>query len=140
MTPRDFVKAAGVAVVLLILNVMVAVAVVLVYSYAIEPGHPREFYDQAALWIAPWGCYFVGTALFLIAGFVFARRQPARNGFLFALAFTAFYTLIDAATVGFVGMASAAFFLSLLLKIVASLTGAFLGARMNSLRAFAHEK
>jgi hypothetical protein len=139
MAPRDFVKAAGVAVVLLILNVLVAVAAVL-YSTFIEPGHPREFYDQAALWIAPWSCHIVGTALFLLAGYVFTRRQPARQGFLFAAAFTAFYALIDAASVGFTGVANASFLLLMLVKLMASLTGAFFGARTNLSEARFHER
>lgn len=136
----DFFKAAGVALVLLILNVIVAIGAVLVYAYAVEPGHPSEYYDQAALWIAPWSCYIVGTALFLIAGYVFARRNPARNGFAFALVVVAFYTLIDAASVGFAGIGNVAFFLAMLLKLVAALTGAFLATRTNLFRALANEE
>ena len=54
MKPIDFAKAAGVAVAVLVLNVLIAILVVFVYSVLIDPGHPREYYDAAAPRIAPW--------------------------------------------------------------------------------------
>ena len=129
MKPLDFAKAVAVAVVLLVLNVLIAVAVVFGYSILIEPGHPREFYDAAALRIVPWCSHIAGTALFFGAGYFFARRRPQRNGFLFATTFTVLYAIIDAATVGFVGILGTAFALSMLAKWLAALLGAFLAAR-----------
>ena len=96
MKPIDFAKAAGVAVALLVLNVLIATLVILFYSLVIEPGHPSEFYNAAALRIAPWCSHIFGTALFFGAGWLCARRRPDRNGFLFAAAFTVLYGIIDA--------------------------------------------
>ena len=104
MLPIDFVKAAAVAIAVLALNVLIAVLVVLAYSVFIEPGHPKEFYDEAALWIAPWCSHIVGTALFFGASYLFARRRPERNGLLFVAVFTVLYAVIDAGTVGFAGV------------------------------------
>ena len=129
MKTIDFAKAAGVAIALLILNVLIAILVVLGYSIFIEPGHPREYYDAAALRIATWCSHIAGTALFFGAGYLCAIRRPERNGFLFATAFTALYAIIDGATVGFVGIFGLEFALSMLAKLTAALTGAFLATR-----------
>ena len=129
MKPIDFAKAAGVAVVILVVNVAIAILVVLVYSLFIDPGHPREYYDKAALRIAPWCSHTAGTALFLVAGYWCARRRPVRNGYLFAAAFTVLYAVIDGATVGFVGFFAVAFLLSMVAKFGAAMLGAFLGGR-----------
>jgi hypothetical protein len=82
MRPIDFAKAAGVTTVVLVLNVIGSILVVLAYSFFIEPGQSKEFYDAAALRIAPWCSYTIGTALFFGAGYFCARRRPQRNGYL----------------------------------------------------------
>jgi hypothetical protein len=125
----DFAKAAAVAAAVLALNVLISILVVTAYSIFIKPGQPREFYDAAALRIAPWCCYTAGTALFLAAGYYFAGGHPARNGYLFAVTFTMLYVIIDGATVGFVGVLSMEFAASMLLKLAAALAGAYFGAR-----------
>jgi hypothetical protein len=128
MKPIDFAKAAGVALLLLVLNVLFSIPVILVYRFFIETGHPSEFYDQAAMRIAPWCSYIIGTALFFIASFFLAKRRPERNGFLFAATFTGLYAFIDAATIGFVGI-NWIEFVSVLAKLLAALAGAFLATR-----------
>jgi hypothetical protein len=129
MKPIDFLKAAATAMVVLALNILIAVLVVFGYSTFIEPGHPREFYDAAALRIAPWSAHTAGTALFFGAGYLLASRRPQRNGFLFAAAFTGLYAIIDGAIVGFVGVLSVEFALSILANLLAALGGTFLATR-----------
>jgi hypothetical protein len=129
MKPIDFARAAGVATVVLILNVLVSILVVFAYSILIEPGHPPAFYNEAALRIAPWCSYTAGTALFFGAGCFCARRRPERNGLQFATAFTVFYVIIDGATVGFTGILEFAFAVSNVAKLLAALGGAFLAIR-----------
>jgi hypothetical protein len=129
MKPIDYAKAVGVAIAILALNVLIAILVVLGYSIAINPGHSPEYYNAAALKIAPWCSHVFGTALFFAAGFLFARRKPERNGFTFAVAFTILYAIIDSATVGFAGFFSMEFGLSMLAKLLAGQAGALVAKR-----------
>lgn len=125
MKPIDFLKAAGVALALLILNIVVVVVAVVVYSQLIEPGQPSEFYDEAAQRIAPWCTRTIGLAFFFSAGWLLTRRRPDRNGLLFAALFSLFYFILDAASVGFAGVASVEFLLSMLANALAALAGAY---------------
>jgi len=129
MTLLDLAKALGIAVAILVLNVLIAIAVVLFYSIVIDPGHPHEYYNEAAMRIAPWCSHIAGTALFFGAGYLFARRRPERNGWLFAATFTVLYAIIDAATVGFASFFEIEFGLSMLAKLLAALAGTWLASR-----------
>ena len=128
MKPIDFIKAAGIAALVLVLNVLIAIIAVFVYSI-LEPGHPKPFYDAAALRIAPWCSYIAGTALCFGAGYFCARRCPQRNGFFFGGAFTIFYAIIDGAMVGFVGIFALNFVISMFAKLFAALAGVFLAQK-----------
>jgi hypothetical protein len=132
MKPIDYAKASGVAILLLVLNVLFSILVVLFYSLVIAPGQTNEFYNAAALRIAPWCSHTIGTALFFIAGYWFAKRNPLRNGILFAAVFTVLYAIIDSATVGFQGFLSLEFGLSMVAKLLAALCGAFLVVKQRS--------
>ena len=129
MKPIDFAKAAGVALLILIISVVIAILAVLFYSFFIHPGESKEFYDAAALRIAPWCSHIAGTALFLIAGYFFARRNPQRNPYLFAVTVTVLYIIIDGAAVAFKGIFNLQFALSILAKLLAALAGAYLAVR-----------
>jgi hypothetical protein len=129
MKPIDYAKAAGFALALLVINVLIAILVVTFYALLIEPGHPREFYDEAAKRIAPWCSHIAGTALFIIAGYFLTRHRLYRNAYLFVTVISVFYALIDAASVGFAGILQVEFALSMLVKLLAALAGAFIAIR-----------
>lgn len=129
MKPIDFLKAAGIAIGLLVINVLIAILVVGVYAALIEPGHTDEFYDEAALWIVPWSCHIIGTPLFFVAVCFLTARRRERNAYLFATVVVVMYAIIDAASVGFLSVLELSFALSMLLKLAASLTAAYVGTR-----------
>lgn len=130
MKSIDYAKAAGIAVALLVVNVLVAILVVTFYAYAVEPGQSREFYEQAAQRIAPWCSHIAGTALFFVALWYLTARKPDRNPYLFAAVVSVLYAFIDAASVGFAGIVEMEFILSMSGKLMAALAGAFVGARV----------
>lgn len=103
MTALDYVKALGVALLLMVLNVAASFGVVAVYAYGIEPGHEPAYYEAAAQRIAPWSSVFVGALLFFAAAWFFGSRRPARSALAFALTFAAIYTAIDFAIIAAVG-------------------------------------
>lgn len=95
MTAIDFVKAFGVAVGNLVLNVAISFGVVAAYSLWVDPGHDQAYYQAAAQWIAPWSSIAFGWLLFFIACTVLARRRPERNALAFAITAFAAYAIID---------------------------------------------
>jgi hypothetical protein len=54
MLPVDFLKAAGIALGLLAINVLIVILAVVAYATLVEPCHPSEHYGEVAKWIAPW--------------------------------------------------------------------------------------
>lgn len=95
MTLIDFIKAAGLAVLVLASNLLLTVLAVFIYSLAIEPGHPAAYYNAMAPRIGAWTGPAGGVLLMLLAAYVFGRRRPARNALAFAAAVFVFYVLLD---------------------------------------------
>ena len=132
MKPLDFTRAAGLAVAIMIINVLLSVVVIAVYSYAIAPGHDAAFYEAAAPRIAPWSSVTLGAPLFFGAAYWSARRRPDRNALAFAGAIFLVYAAIDVTVVlaaggpeGQIGVV----LLSLGTKLAAALGGASIGTR-----------
>ena len=135
MKRADFAKAAGMATLVLVVDVLVAVAVVFAWSIFVEPGHSRAYYQTAGIPIAQWSTRIAGTALIFGAVWLSAKRRPDRDAYLFAVAMVVFYTILDGASVGFQGVFTLGFALTILLKIIGGLAGAFVATRMTSIAA-----
>jgi hypothetical protein len=132
MKPTDYAKAAGVAALVLILDVLIAFGVVYLDAVFINPGHPRAYYATAGISLARWSTRIAGTALLFGAAWRCGSRSPNRNAYGFATALTVFYALLDAASVGFGGVFTASFAFTIGLKLVGALTGALVAARMRT--------
>lgn len=133
MKPIDFLKAAGVGLAVMALTVAASFPMVFAYATFVEPGHPQAFYNQAALWIAPWSSHILGPILFFAFNFWLARGRPERNALAFAVASIVLYALIDfSMMLPFAPMSAflnPTVALSMTGKLVAALAGAALGAR-----------
>lgn len=127
MNLTDYLKGALVALGVLVMNVLLSVLVMVVYSYAIEPGHDAAFYEAAAPRIAPWSSVAFGIPLFYGAARLGAHWRPERNATAFAVAIVGFYALIDVAALlaeGVTASGAAIVGLSMGTKLGAALLGA----------------
>ncbi len=95
MKPLDVLKALGLGVLVLAADLALAYLVVTLWATFIEPGHPRAYYEAAALKISPWSTHILGPLLFFATTFVTTRRRPERNSWLFAALVFLGYVLVD---------------------------------------------
>jgi hypothetical protein len=133
MKPIDYLKALGVGVGVLALNLLVTTLVITAYALLVEPGRPQEHYTAMAPQIGAWSGPLGGMVLMFLAGGFFARRRPLRNGVVFIAVAWGFYLALDAA-LGVAAGGSAAiltlnFALSLGGALLAGLAGAMLSRR-----------
>lgn len=127
----DVLKAVGLAVGILIVNVAISFGAVAVYSLFVDPGHDAAFYEAAAQRIAPLSSIAFGWLLFFGA-IVILSRKAGRDALWFALAAFAAYAAIDLSIIGAVGQLAVlgpTIALSLASKLVGAIGGAWAAYR-----------
>ncbi len=127
----DVIKAAGVTILLMAINVAVAIGVVAIYAYVIEPGHDNAFYEAAALDISPWSSVFAGAPIFFAGLYLFTKWRPQRDAIKFAIAVVAIYTMLDLIMLASEGALQSLAFIAAL-SWVTKLVAALMGAKMAS--------
>ncbi len=138
MKPLDYLKALGVAMLTLTITLIASFPMVAFYAYVIEPGHPQEFYNDAAQWIAPWSSYVLGPIVLFALNFWLARHTPERNALLFAVVTIVFYSFVDFGILPLTGVPlvdvlTLTMGLALGAKLVGALLGASLGTRSGTM-------
>lgn len=126
-------KALGVAVLSLVITLAASFPMVAFYAYVIDPGHPPEFYNEAAQWIAPWSSHILGPVCFFALNYWISRQSSPRAAFNFAVATLVAYLVIEVIFVAaldqlLVGLLS----LTMGLSFAAKAAGAILGAKFAS--------
>ncbi len=129
MRPLDFAKAAGLGALIFIIDVLIAFGTLYAWGAIFEPGHAEAFYEQAAVPMARWSTRIAGTAMMLSAAWFFARRNPTRNAYAFGALLVFFYAFFDGAIVLFAGFFTLGIAVSMLLKLIGALSGAYLARR-----------
>ena len=93
----DYIKAFATGFAVLALNLLTLVALVFGYSQFIAPGHPPEFYTEAAPRLGAWSGPIAGALLMFVFIWLLSRRRPHRNSYAFAAATFVSYAAIDIA-------------------------------------------
>lgn len=128
MKPMEYLRAAGLAFVVLIIDVVLSVGVVYVWGTYAHPNQPAAFYETAGIPIARLSTRILGSGLIFLAAWG-AARQTHRRAYIFALALVFFYVMLDGASVGFEDFFNGGLAITVALKLIAALAGAALGRR-----------
>ncbi len=136
MNFAESLRALGVAVFVLVFTIAASFPMVAVYAYLIEPGHPPEFYTEAANWIAPWSSHILGPIAFFACNYWLVKTGRARFPLRFAASTIGFYLLVDLAMLGtLLGIPLSTYFtLGILLSLSAKIVAACWGARLGLAR------
>lgn len=93
----DYLKAFATGALTLALNLLTLVLLVFGYSQFVEPGHPPEFYSEAAPRMGAWSGPIAGALFIFLLVWTLSLRRPQRNAYAFAAAVFASYAALDIA-------------------------------------------
>jgi len=93
----DYVKAFITGFAVLALNLLTLVALVFGYSVLIAPGHPPEFYTEAAPRLGAYSGPIAGALLMFLFVWLLSQRRPQRSTYAFAAATFISYAALDIA-------------------------------------------
>jgi hypothetical protein len=126
MTLGRVAALAGLALGVMAVNVAVSILYMVVYSYAIDPGHEKAYYDAHVKIAAPYCAIVAGIPLMFLVGWWVGMRP--------ALLVWLVYTLVSLATLAASGptLRSGAF---VAVSVLSQLVSAWLGALAASSRA-----
>ncbi|MBO9575779.1 MAG: hypothetical protein J7494_08595 [Sphingobium sp.] len=131
MKPVDFVKALGVAILVMVLDLICAFCTVFIWASltgqtGLTPADPK------VIEISSLSTRICGPLLFALFVWIFQRKRPDRNAWAFALSVFGFYFLIDWSLVAFKGVLEPQVMVTAALKLAGALVGAWLAKRSQS--------
>ena len=121
---------AGVAVLVLVVNVAISVVYMVVYSYLIDPGHNEQYYTEHIQEAAPYCSIVAGMPLMFLAGWRVAGWWEGQFAVKAALVVWLVYVLIDIVALTASGLTTkiaVLFAVSFLTKLAAVYAGAQFG-------------
>ena len=129
MTPVRFASLIGVEVLVLALNVAMSFLYMVVYGYLINPGHPKEYYDEHIKVAAPYCSLVAGIPLMFLAalwvgGWAWGEGDQIKAALVVWLA----YAVIDLGIVLAAGAMTTKIALLCTVSLLAKLGAAWLGA------------
>ncbi len=134
MKPVDFVKALGVAILVMVLDLVCAFAWVFVWAQLYPPAQPLSPTDPIVIELSTQSTRVCGPLLFALFVWLFSRKRPDRNAWAFAAAVFGFYLIVDWGMVAFQGILEPVALSIAALKLAGALVGAWLARRRVSNR------
>ena len=122
----------GIAVLVMVANILVSVLYMVVYSYLIAPGHDTQYYEAHIQTAAPYSSIVAGIPLMFLAGYWISSWWEGKFAVESALVVWLLYALIDFSALmagGFTSKAAILVAVSLITKLAAVYAGAVIGAR-----------
>ncbi len=116
----------------MIVNVLISMLYVVVYSYAIDPGHDEPYYQAYAQVAAPYCSIVAGIPLMFLAGRWIGGKFPKGNSVKAALLVWLVYFLIDLAVIvaaGLLAQIALLFTISFVTKLAAAYFGGLSAGR-----------
>lgn len=128
----------GVALLVLVLNVVMSVLYMVVYSHLINTGHPKEYYEEHIKAAGPYCSIVAGIPLMFLAGLWVAGWWEGQFPVKAALVVWLAYAIIDLGVllaVGMTGKIAILFAVSFLTKLAAVYLGALVAVHNASQNA-----
>lgn len=122
----------GIAVLVMVTNVIVSILYMVVYSYLIDPGHEKEYYDAHVQIAAPYCSIVAGIPLMFLTGWWVSGWWEGKFSVEAALVVWITYAVIDLAVCVAAGLTPKIAILvavSLATKLAAIYAGALFGGR-----------
>ena len=129
MKPVDFLKALGVALLVMALDFACAFAFVFGWSLLNPQPQPLTPSDPIVIELSSLCTRIVGPILFALFVWLFQRRRTDRNPWAFAVSVFGFYYLIDWSLVAFQGIFETEVMVTAALKLAGAFFGAWLAVR-----------
>lgn len=127
-----FARLAGVALLVMVANVLCTVLYMVAYGYLINPGHDDAFYQAHVQIAAPYCSIVAGIPLMFLAGWWVAGWKANRSSIIMALTVWGVYATLDGAILVASGASSTVlplFTASFVTKLLAIWAGAALHSR-----------
>jgi hypothetical protein len=122
----------GLSLLVMVVNVAVSVLYMVVYSYLINPGHEKQYYDDHIQIAAPYCSIVAGIPLMFLAGWWISGWWEGEHAIRSAVIVWLAYAVIDVAIMVAAGATSQIGLLvaiSLITKLAAIYFGAVVGSR-----------
>ena len=122
----------GVALLVMVVNVVASILYMVVYSYVIDPGHNEQYYQDHIQVAAPYSSIVAGIPLMFLAGWWVSRWWEREFAIKAGLTVWLAYAIIDTAVLLAAGVTMGVAVLaaiSIFTKLAAVYFGASVGAR-----------
>ena len=127
----------GIALLVMVANILVSILYMVVYGYLIDPGHEQQYYEAHIQVAAPYCSIVAGIPLMFLAGYWISGWWEGKFAVESVLVVWIVYALIDVAALIAAGATAGAAMLvavSLVTKLVAIYVGAVIGRRQTALQ------